>query len=145
MLPGVCDAIPNEPEATDCTVSGGSIRVLTNNRIGVVMFSPFGEASPADPQGYFNAIGQGINLAIGKYIRHIAPGGNAFDCSAFAHRVDGHLSALAGAPRAVAVLPSLSHQQLAVGLASFNGHVYRTGFPLWQIEIKVIVLGAAPP
>ena len=45
VLQSVCDGIPNEPEATDCARSGGSITVLhpESKRMAVVMFSPFSE------------------------------------------------------------------------------------------------------
>ena len=143
VFPSVCDAIPSEPEATDCVRTGGSIKVLANHRMTVVMFSPFGEASPADAQGYFTA----INQALDGYRAFDAAEPIGFNSSASVGYVHRQLSAHGPAPRAVAVLPSLHQpgfQRIEIGLASPDGHVYRDGFDLWRFEIEVVVLGPAP-
>ena len=142
VYPGDCDHIPLEPQATTCIDSGGSIKVLANGTMAVVMFSPFGEASPADPQRYSDA----INRALWIYTQYPAAH-RGFYSSVSVGWVQRQLSLRGGAPRAVAVLPSLHHQglqEIEIGIASPEGHVYRTGFQMGPFEIEVIVLGPQP-
>ena len=93
VLPGDCDErIQHEPAATDCTRTGGSIKVLTNRKMAVVMLTPFLEASPAEKDAHE------YSGAIGRALGGCRAGSNAFDSSRCARWVHLQLSAHDYAP-----------------------------------------------
>ena len=146
MLQSVCDNIPNEPEATDCTRIGGSIKVLhpQTNRMAVVMFSPFGEPLLGAETA------QAFSTAVAGAIYECSPAGlpASFELTTAMSCLVSHLNdgARRPAPRALALLPLSGIAGLPnTGIASPDGHVLRYPMRLGQIiRFEVIVLGAAP-
>ena len=157
VLLSVCDNIPSEPQATDCTRTGGSIKVLhpETNRMAVVMFSPASEP-PLDRE-----TAQAFSIAVAGAIYECSPLGvpATLDATTAVSCLQDKLVRILSepgrpprVPRALALLPLSGFAGLPkTGIASPEGHVVRypgvgaSGFRVGQfITFTVIFLGPAP-